>query len=179
MTKLLPVYPYRYCPYCGHPLEWNRHPHPQHPYCPQCQRFVYENPVPAVAVLAFHDHQILVVRRGVPPKQGAWALPSGFLEMDESPEEAALRELKEETGLTGRLLGLVDVASEPSRIFRRVLVIGYAVSVDRPGPLRPGDDAADAEWRPLDPPPTLAFQSHQRLLSAWLRKAHPPFSDSD
>ncbi len=174
MSELLPVYPFRYCPYCGHPLEWNRPPHPQHPYCPRCQRFIYENPVPAVAVLAVHNQQVLIVQRGVPPKKGAWALPSGFLEMDESPEEAALRELREETGLTGRLLGLVDVTSEPSRIFRRVLVIGYAVAVERPLPLRPGDDAVDAKWHPLEPPPVLAFRSHQRLLESWLQKQKKP-----
>ncbi len=124
--------------------------------------------MPAVAALVYRPREgVLLVRRGVEPRAGEWALPSGFLELDEDPEEAVLRELKEETGLTGTLQGLVDVVSQRSRFFGRVVVIGYAVACPTGEPV-PGDDAAEARF--FLEPPALAFEAHQRLLDRFLKR---------
>jgi len=73
--------------------------------CPACGWVNYENPIPSSAALVRNEKgEILLVKRGVEPGRGKWALPSGFIEIEETPEEACLRELKEETGLEGKIL---------------------------------------------------------------------------
>ncbi len=168
-----PTYPFRFCPYCGSRLERRLHDHRERPYCPRCHRWIYENPLPAVAALVYRPSQgVLLVQRGVPPKQGEWALPSGFLELDEDPEQAVLRELAEETGLKGTQVHLVGVASQRSRYYGRVVVIGYAVEAPTGTPVA-GDDAAAVAF--FSSPPPLAFDAHQRLLDLFLdrlQRAH-------
>lgn len=90
--------------------------------------------------------RLLLIRRGRPPFKGQYALPGGFVEVGETVEAAALRELKEETGIDGRIVGLVGVYSDPKRDPRRHSVaVSFLV---RPLSLRVagGDDAASAEW---------------------------------
>jgi len=72
-------------------------------FCPCCNSYFYENPLPVVSSILESSRQILLVKRGRPPSKGLWCLPSGFAEAGESIEEAALRELKEETGIKGKL----------------------------------------------------------------------------
>lgn len=90
----------RYCPRCGEELvdrfveERNRR------FCPACDEIIYRNPKPCAGVLVVDDDSVLLVKRGVPPAVGTWSVPAGFLEADEPPEEAAARELHEETGVT-------------------------------------------------------------------------------
>ncbi|KAF0852642.1 mitochondrial Nudix hydrolase superfamily protein (8-oxo-dGTP diphosphatase) [Andalucia godoyi] len=96
--------------------------------------------------------EVLLVRRGRPPYEGFWALPGGYVEYNEDPEIAVLRELKEETGVSGCVKGLVAVMGDPSRDpVKHVVTIGYAVQVsdDADECLVPGDDALDARWIPL------------------------------
>ncbi len=110
---------------------------------------------------------VLLVQRGVPPRVGEWALPSGFLELDEDPEQAVLRELAEETGLAGTVVRLVGVSSQKSRFYGRVVVIGYQVHSPEGAPV-PGDDASAAAF--FREPPRLAFDAHQRLLGLFLNQ---------
>jgi 8-oxo-dGTP diphosphatase len=68
-----------------------------------------ERPVPAVGVVVLKSDEVLLVRRGTPPRLGQWSLPGGRIEFGETVEAAALRELKEETGVEAELLGLIEV----------------------------------------------------------------------
>ena len=90
--------------------------------------------------------QILLVERGIDPYKGKWAFPGGFIKMDESCEEGALRELKEETGLTGAYIEQFHTFSDPNRDPReRVITVAYYALV-RIQDVKAGDDAAKAEW---------------------------------
>jgi 8-oxo-dGTP diphosphatase len=112
--------------------------------------------------------RILLVRRGRPPFVGAWALPGGFVEGDELVEEAVVRELKEETGLSARPVGLVGVYSGPGRDPRGPTVtLAYRMS-GRGGTPVGGDDARSAEWVPVGKARPLAFD-HERIVADALR----------
>lgn len=125
-------------------------------------------PAATTDVVLFHAGAVLLVHRRYPPL--GWALPGGFVDPGERVEHAAVREVKEETGLDCTLLHLLDVYSDPSRDARRhtlsVVYIG-AVRGD-PTPLA-GDDAAQAVWHPTDAlPPDIAFD-HALILQDALR----------
>ncbi len=153
-----------YCPRCGNRLEMRELEGRERGFCPSCRRIAYDNPVPATAAVVFNErHELLLVRRGVEPGKGKWCLPGGFQETGETPEQCMLRELREETGLSGRIQGLVALEMGMNPVAGEVLVAGFLVGVDS-GELRPGDDAAATEYFPLDKMPALAFQSHARII---------------
>ena len=88
------------------------------------------------------------------------------MELGEMPEEAALRELQEETGLKGRIEMLLGVTSSPSDAYDTVLMIGYLVK-DYTGTPMPGDDASEvAYFHPTQLPP-VAFQSHRKFIQTF------------
>ena len=110
--------------------------------------------------------KVLLVQRGIEPYKGRWAFPGGFLQMDESAEEGALRELREETGLSGAFIRQFHTFSAPNRDPReRVITIAFYALV-RIEEVTGGDDAADARWFALDEVPQLAFDHDQILRTA-------------
>lgn len=132
-------------------------------------QFCYKYPHPSVTtdcvIFGFDGNklQVLLIERGVEPYRGKWAFPGGFLNMDESAEEGALRELKEETGLTGAYIEQFHTFTDPNRDPReRVISIAYYALV-RIQEVQGGDDAAKALWFPLDSVPQLAFD-HDIIL---------------
>lgn len=132
-------------------------------------QFCYKYPHPAVTtdcvIFGFNGErlQVLLVERGVEPYKGRWAFPGGFLRMDETAEEGALRELREETGLESAYIQQLHAFSDPGRDPReRVITIAYYALV-RLQEVQGGDDAASARWFPLDEVPSLAFD-HDRIL---------------
>ena len=101
---------FRYCPRCGAPLaEGVRFGRPR-PFCRYCGFIHFLDPKVAVGALVSDGQRVLLVRRSVPPRAGYWALPAGYMDGDELPEEALLREVAEETGLQVVISGLQEVA---------------------------------------------------------------------
>ena len=125
--------------------------------------YTYEYPRPmltADCVVTDGQQRLLLVRRGNEPYRGCWALPGGFMEMDETLEQCAVRELVEETGLTVGMgaLRLVGVFSAPDRNPRgRTVTAAYAVEAPACQCAMAGDDAAEVRWWPLAALPPLAF----------------------
>lgn len=135
-------------------------------------KYSYKYPHPSVTtdcvIFGFDGAKlkVLLVERGMAPYKGRWAFPGGFLNMDESAEEGALRELKEETGLEGAYIRQFYTFSAPQRDPReRVITIAYYALV-RMQEVKGGDDASDARWFALDEVPPLAFDHDQILRKA-------------
>ena len=113
--------------------------------------------------------QVLLIERGIEPFKGKWAFPGGFLNMDETAGEGAMRELKEETGLENAYIEQFNTYSEPGRDPReRVITIAHYALV-RIQEVKGGDDAAKAQWFPIDEVPQLAFD-HDKILRDAMRK---------
>ncbi len=128
-------------------------------FCGHCNETFYENPVPATCIVTIDEaERVLLVKRNVEPKKGFWCLPGGFVELGENPDEGALRELKEETGLDGKIEMLMGVTSSPSSQYDTVLMIGYLVKSS--GILCTGYDASEAKWFNYKELPEIAFKSH-------------------
>lgn len=108
----------------------------------------------AVAALVLREGQVLLVKRKNPPNAGKWSLPGGIVELGERLEEAVLRELREETGLAGRVTGFVRPVEYleldgNGRVAFHYVILVYRVEAE-PGELRAGDDAAEACFFPLE-----------------------------
>ena len=114
---------------------------------------------------------ILVIKRKNEPFKNKWALPGGFVETDETVEEAAQRELEEETGLALDGLEQVHTFSAVHRDPRkRVVSVAHYVLTQKAGKeVKPGDDAADAQWFPIHDLPELAFD-HDEIIRMAIEK---------
>jgi 8-oxo-dGTP diphosphatase len=144
------------------------------------------HPVPTVGVVCLRADQVLLIKRGNPPRQGLWSLPGGRLEWGETTAAGALRELKEETGVAAELLGLVDVVDGvfPARpsldgkagdITRHYVLIDYAARWISGEP-RPGDDAAEARFVSRDEAMAMVEWDETRRVIAetYERFSSPP-----
>ncbi len=146
-----------YCTHCGGRLGAQQ----PHPVCSTCDRVQYADPKVGVGVVV-HDEagRLLLVRRGVGPGKGAWALPAGFVDAGEDPRAAAARETREETGLEVEVLGVVDVYPGPAVSGGRgaTFFLAFHARVVG-GVLAASDDATDAGFFAADELPPLAFDS--------------------
>lgn len=161
----------KHCPLCGAPLvraEIEGRPRGR---CSQCPFVLYENPASAAAGLVLDEsRKVLLVQRAIEPYKGHWALPAGYQEMDETPAETALREIREESGIAVEVLELFDLLFVADD-YRRPS--NLAVFLCRPlgGSLAPGDDALDARWFDLDAlPEKLGFENGPRILERLRRR---------
>ncbi|MGQ9794251.1 MAG: NUDIX domain-containing protein [Anaerolineae bacterium] len=161
--------PYRYCPYCRAELSDRFVFGRTRRVCPSCGFVHFVDPKVGVAVLVEHEGKVLLVRRAVRPSRGAWCLPSGFVESDEDPIEAAARECLEETGLQVRITGLLHLGSYRNDPRGAGIIIFYQAQVVG-GQLIPGDDADAAQFfSPPEIPENIAFLSNREILHRWRR----------
>jgi len=143
------------------------------PYC-----YAYPHPAVTTDVVLFtiddRRLKLLLIRRGSDPFEGQWALPGGFLEIDEDLKDGALRELREETGVRGIYLEQLRTFGRPGRDPReRVISVAYyALAPCERLTVRAASDAAEASWFPVADLPALAFDhaeiiqaAHERLVA--------------
>jgi 8-oxo-dGTP diphosphatase len=119
-------------------------------------------PTPGAGVVCLRGEQVLLIKRGKPPRMGEWSIPGGRMEMGETIAQAALRELAEETGVAAELLGLIDVVDHISERGQMVL-IDYAARWVSGEPVA-GDDAADARFFPVSEALALVSWSETRRI---------------
>jgi len=159
----------KYCPRCGSQLELKQIEDRKRFLCPECRWIDYKNPLPSAAALVKNKKSsVLLVKRGIEPGKGKWALPSGFIEIDETPEKACLRELKEETGLKGKIVRLIGVYSQRSALYTNVLIMAY--EVEARGNLTPGSDSRRAEFFSSNKLPNIPFSSHRKIIQDALKE---------
>lgn len=166
---------YRFCPRCSAPLtEGEKFGRPRR-FCRYCGFIHFVEPKVAVAAVVSDGERILLVRRNAIPRIGYWALPAGYMDADELPEEALVREVAEETGVSVRVLGLEGVAPLAGWQKRRGILVLY-----RAEPLggsatgavvTAGDDVSDARWFSRDQLPwdELAFESTAEHVARWAK----------
>ena len=140
--------------------------------------YTYEYPRPSVTVdiVVFHPRldglYVLLIQRQREPFEGCWALPGGFVEMDETLDTTAHRELLEETGLSVDKLIQLGTYGDPGRDPRgRVISVAYlSILQDKVDPqVKGADDASQAAWFPVNKLPLLAFDHHQILQDSLQR----------
>ena len=131
--------------------------------------YTYKYPRPAVTadcvvVTKESTPQVLLIERGADPYKGCWAFPGGFMNMDETTEQCAIRELEEETGLKVAELHQIGAYSKVDRDPRgRTITVAYLIIVDHPIAVTGQDDAAKAQWFPINALPPLAFD-HEEIM---------------
>ena len=158
-----------FCPRCGNPLTDGERFGKTHRVCEACGFIHFRDPKVAAVVFVTQGARVLLVKRRMNPEQGKWALPAGFIDYGEDPKEAAVREVKEETGLDVMITGLVDVLhATPSGGLGATIVILYTGAVTG-GVLRAQDDVAEAVFFAPDEIPldAIAFESTRLQLERW------------
>ena len=140
--------------------------------------YTYKYPRPAVTadcVVMTKEEvpKVLLIQRGAAPFKGAWAFPGGFMNMDETTEQCAIRELEEETGLKVTKVHQIGAYSKVDRDPRgRTITVAYLAIIDTPKDVKGQDDAAKAEWFPITDLPKLAFDHYDIMNDAKVVYAH-------
>ena len=128
--------------------------------------YTYKYPRPAVTadcivITKEEEPKVLLIQRGGEPFKGGWAFPGGFMNMDETTEQCAVRELEEETGLRVSNIRQIGAYSKVDRDPRgRTITVAYLAVVNEPIAVTGQDDAAKAEWWPISDFPHLAFDHY-------------------
>lgn len=155
---------FRFCPLCTHRLETKLIDGKNRQFCPECDFVHYQNPLPTTVCIGELDDKVLLIKRGIPPRKGHWTLPSGFIELGETPEDSCLRELKEETGMTGTIVKLIGIFHANSEIYGDIISAIYHVKLD-PGTPVAGDDADGVKLVPIEEIDDLIFRSFNIAFS--------------
>ncbi len=153
----------KYCVRCGSPVIQAERFGRVRPVCPNCGWIYFADPKVAVAALIEQEGQVLLVQRINDPQRGLWTMPSGFLDAGEDPQQAAMRECQEETGLDVRITELAGLYAGQEFPGGSHLLIVYRAQVVS-GQLQAGDDAGDARFFSLNSLPELAFSTTRKIL---------------
>lgn len=161
---------YNFCPKCGKAIDQSTNP----PYCSYCDIKYYRNAKPGASVLPVKDGKVLLARRGKDPHKGSLDIIGGFMEEDELPEEAAIREAKEETGLDVNITSLLGIyVDRYGEDGDYTLNLHYVAEIID-GEIRPMDDVESLEWFDINNPPLddVVFQNAKdglRDLREWYK----------
>ena len=158
----------KFCPCCGTMVGQADRFGKVRPVCTQCGWIHFPDPKVAAAALIEQDGRVLLVRRVNEPFRGLWTLPAGFVDAGEDPADTAARECLEETGLTVRILHVLDVIAGREHPRGADFIIVYSAQVIS-GELMAGDDADQAAWFERTDLPPLAFRATRKTLESVLR----------
>ena len=156
--------PYQYCPICGSVLKTGVIEGKERKFCPSCAFVDYKNPLPVAVAITVKGKKFLLIKRGLAPRKGAWGNPSGFIEVGETPEEASLRELKEEAGVSGQVVRLVNTFRvEDKEVYGDMLVVAYLIKAGDEE-ITPGDEVEDARFFDIAELPDYFARRHSDII---------------
>tara|TARA_B100001750_G_scaffold237814_1_gene243484 strand:+ start:614 stop:1117 length:504 start_codon:yes stop_codon:yes gene_type:complete len=139
-------------------------------FCLHCNTIHYQNPKPTATLLCIKTNKILLGKRALPPKKGFWGLLGGFMELNETIEQAATRELKEESCLRGTINKIIGTCSHFNSIFGDILLIGIIMRIEKWENMTPGDDVSELQFFDIHNPPKMAFECHQKFINMYKKK---------
>jgi 8-oxo-dGTP diphosphatase len=158
---------FKHCPLCGTQLALKEKGGRHRPACPNCRFVQFRNPSPGAVVLIEEDGQVLLGRRSGSYGEGKWCLPQGFIEFDEDFLTAAIREVKEETGIDVEIRSILSVVSNflsPGLHTLAIVLLARVVG----GALCAADDLEAVEWYPLAGPlPEMAFEADAHICERY------------
>lgn len=137
---------YSFCSNCGLKLQINS----GLPYCSQCDIIYYRNAKPCAGILPIKNGKVLLSTRAIDPYKGSYAVIGGFMEADELPEAAAIREAKEETGLDIKITGLLGIYLDQYGVDGDYTLNIHYLGEITGGEMQPMDDVASLEWVEID-----------------------------
>jgi 8-oxo-dGTP diphosphatase len=153
-----------FCPFCANPVVKRHVEGKVRDLCMECTTVFYENPLPVACAIVVNDkREVLLVKRKKAPYKEMWCLPIGFAESGEEVKDAALRELKEESGIEGEIARLIDVDTVENDFYGSLAIVTYEVKRTG-GELCPGDDATDAKFFSIFDIPPLAWSSNEKAI---------------
>ncbi|OGR81538.1 MAG: hypothetical protein A2902_01025 [Elusimicrobia bacterium RIFCSPLOWO2_01_FULL_64_13] len=161
----------KHCRQCGAPLELRRPEFEDRDrlVCPACGFIAYTNPLLVAGAVPEDRDGILLLRRGIEPARGSWTFPAGFVELGETVAEAAVRETREEIGVTIRITGLLGVYSYAETgvvtVVYRAKVEGGVPAVSREAEAVAKFSAGDIPWK------EVAFRSTRDALKDWTARS--------
>jgi 8-oxo-dGTP diphosphatase len=161
---------YKYCPLCGTQLAQKEIADKQRPTCSSCGFVQFRNPVPGVVVVIEQEGCVLLGKRRGGYGEGKWGLPQGYIEFDEDYLSAAIREVKEETGLDVEIRSILNVVSNLLSPRLQTLAIVLLAGVVG-GQLCAADDMEHLEWVPMSGPlPEMAFEADEHIVERYQTK---------
>ena len=163
---------YAFCPLCGKTLVEATLDGHRRLRCPDdgCGFVFYQNPIPAAGAILVQDDSILLVKRAHPPRIGWWCIPAGFMEWSEHPEQTAVREVREETGLDIKLTSFFEVYTGIDDPRSNAVLLLYLAEIVG-GTMQASDDALEVRFFPFNHlPEQIAFESHIRACADYTRR---------
>jgi ADP-ribose pyrophosphatase YjhB (NUDIX family) len=160
----------QFCCFCGSPVSQKEIEDKVRDFCTGCGTVFYENPLPvASSIVVNENREILLVQRKKDPYKNMWCLPIGFAETGEEVKNAALRELREEAGVFGEIVQLIDVDTVENYFYGSLAIVTYEVKMTG-GCVCPGDDAIDAKFFPIFHIPELAWTSNEKAVKIYIEQ---------
>ncbi len=160
---------YKYCPLCATELVYRDIFGRRRQQCPNCRWVHFKELKVGTGIIAERDGKVVLARRGIEPGKNKWCFPSGFVEYDETPAHAAVREFKEETGLDAEITGLVDVVYYNADFRGAGIMVLYRGTVVGGEPVAMDDVVEVGFFSKEDIPPDkeIAFDSNRVALAQW------------
>lgn len=135
--------------------------------CPHCQRYNSRHIV--INCITIFRTKVLLIKRGIEPGYGKWALPGGYLDWDETVEEGARREVLEETGISVQIIRLLEVKSSPKRNFQNIAIV-FLAEADSSELILQKEEILDGGWFDFDNLPEDVAFDHNIMIADYIKR---------